>query len=579
MAEDNKDTIYIDVDDEITTVIDKVIESNKKLVALVLPKRASVFQSIVNMKLLKRKSEEANKNLVLVTSESSLLPLAGAVGIHVAKTLASKPEIPAAPVIEQPMLEAAEEDIPLVSTEPDEAKELKNEALKEINKAKPKTTGTEAGKDLDTIELDNTDEQPTDTAMPAAAIAQAEAKKKAKKKKSLKVPNFERFRLIALLGTGLIILLVVLWLLLFKVFPHATVDIKTNAQNVDATLTFNMSSNASGVNTTTDTVRAKQVTESKTYTATVNSTGQQNNGQKASGQVTFTYEDCDLSTPPTISAGTGIVQNGLTYITQSGASFTNFVPKNHCFYSTSNSVNIIAQQGGSNYNTSSNNTTFTVPSSGVNPPDSLFATGGANGGTDDIVTVVSQADITNAENKITQNTSGAKSDLTNQLSQDNYYPINATFNASNPNISPNAAAGTAASSVTVTETVQYSMYGVIKSDLTQLLNNSIQSQVNSNQSILNNGLSTASFTVGSTPTSVTLATTAIVGPNINITTLKKEISGQKVQAIESLIKSNPNVSSVSVQLSPFYVSQAPSPSKITINIAKPTNSPSNASTN
>ena len=56
-----KDTIYIDVDDEITAIIDKVITSKHKIVALVLPKRAVVLQSIVNMKLLKRTADEAKK--------------------------------------------------------------------------------------------------------------------------------------------------------------------------------------------------------------------------------------------------------------------------------------------------------------------------------------------------------------------------------------------------------------------------------------------------------------------------------------------------------------------------------------
>src|SRR4051812_4475882 len=96
MAAD-KDTIYIDIDDEITGIIDKLQGSDSKVVALVLPKRATVFQSIVNMKLLKRAADSGNKNLVLITSEAGLLPLAGAAGIHVAKTLTSKPEIPAAP--------------------------------------------------------------------------------------------------------------------------------------------------------------------------------------------------------------------------------------------------------------------------------------------------------------------------------------------------------------------------------------------------------------------------------------------------------------------------------------------------
>src|SRR5579863_1157155 len=97
MAVPGKDTIYVDIDDEITGVIDKLRASDGKVVALVLPKRATVLQSIVNMRLLKRSADEARRHLVLITSETGLLPLAGAAGVYVAKTLTSKPEIPSAP--------------------------------------------------------------------------------------------------------------------------------------------------------------------------------------------------------------------------------------------------------------------------------------------------------------------------------------------------------------------------------------------------------------------------------------------------------------------------------------------------
>src|SRR3989344_8383697 len=97
MTEAAKDIIYIDIDDEITSIIEKVSASKHKIVALVLPKRATVLQSIVNMKLLKRRADSGGKRVVLITSEAGLLPLAGAVGLHAAKTLQSKPEIPPPP--------------------------------------------------------------------------------------------------------------------------------------------------------------------------------------------------------------------------------------------------------------------------------------------------------------------------------------------------------------------------------------------------------------------------------------------------------------------------------------------------
>ena len=66
MADAKKDTLYIDVDDEITVIIDKVRSSDGKIVALVLPKRAATLQSVVNLKLLKKTAQSAKKNLVLI---------------------------------------------------------------------------------------------------------------------------------------------------------------------------------------------------------------------------------------------------------------------------------------------------------------------------------------------------------------------------------------------------------------------------------------------------------------------------------------------------------------------------------
>src|SRR4051794_14355814 len=106
-----KDTIYIDVDDEITSIIDKVDNAKQKVVALVLPKRASSLQSTVNMRLLKRSATSAGKNVVLITSESALLPLAGVAGLHVAKNLQSKPEIPPHPKGDLPQAEVPVEDL------------------------------------------------------------------------------------------------------------------------------------------------------------------------------------------------------------------------------------------------------------------------------------------------------------------------------------------------------------------------------------------------------------------------------------------------------------------------------------
>lgn len=82
-----KATVYLEADDEITSIIEKVESAGPKVVALVLPKRMTSLQSVVNMRLLKRNADLANKSVVLITSDSSLLPLAGAAKLHTAKKL------------------------------------------------------------------------------------------------------------------------------------------------------------------------------------------------------------------------------------------------------------------------------------------------------------------------------------------------------------------------------------------------------------------------------------------------------------------------------------------------------------
>src|SRR5579859_3048113 len=93
-----KETVYVDPEDEITTIIDKVEAAKSSAVALVLPKRTSALKSTVNMRLLARRTEKAGKKLILVTSEAALLPLAGVAGVPVAKNLQSQPEIPDSPL-------------------------------------------------------------------------------------------------------------------------------------------------------------------------------------------------------------------------------------------------------------------------------------------------------------------------------------------------------------------------------------------------------------------------------------------------------------------------------------------------
>lgn len=556
-----KDTIYIDVDDEITGIIDKLRSSDAKIVALVLPKRASVFQSIVNMKLLKRAADDDKKHLVLITTESGLLPLAGLAGLLVASTLTSKPVIPIAPSL----IDDQEETVDEATGET--GVDTKRDAAKPIGELAGFGAAALAADEVETIEMDDESEAPE-----ALAAVAASKPKKIKKDQKLSVPNFERFRLLLILGVLALIVLIAGVIVAFTVLPKATIAITTDASNFNANLNFTADSQVNAFDAAKHILPAKAVSQTKTYTQQAAASGQKNNGAEATGQVVISNCSQDNVTVP---AGTGLSSNNLTFISQntvivpSGASVT----KNHITTCEpgQNTVNVQAQAGGSNYNLP-DQSKYIV--SGQDP-SMISGTGSAmTGGTDNITKIVTQSDIDSAKAKITTADPSIKQTLDTQLVQTGLFALASTYNATAPTVTTSVNAGDTADSVTVTETVNYSMLGVQQTDLKSLVDQNVKKQIDtSKQSILDEGLRAATFTANSTTATssqLTLQTVAVAGPQLSINSIKAMAAGKKSGDVSALLRSNPDVTNVTIKLSPFFVSSVPKKtSRITVTIAKP----------
>jgi hypothetical protein len=154
-------------------------------------------------------------------------------------------------------------------------------------------------------------------------------------------------------------------------------------------------------------------------------------------------------------------------------------------------------------------------------------------------------------------------------------PISGTFTAGQPTITTSANVGDQATSLTVTEATTYSMFGIKDSYLQTIVNNAINQQINqSQQSIINNGLSSTTFTVinqAATSAQITFPTAATIGPKFDLQSLKKQIAGKKAGDVRTIIGSNSGVTNVTVHYSPFWVSTTPgNVNKITIVIKKST---------
>ncbi|MBT3356282.1 hypothetical protein HN784_03370 [bacterium] len=62
-------TIYIDIDEEITSVLDKIRDEKSSEICIVVPKNAALTQGIINLKLLKKESAKYGKTIVIATND------------------------------------------------------------------------------------------------------------------------------------------------------------------------------------------------------------------------------------------------------------------------------------------------------------------------------------------------------------------------------------------------------------------------------------------------------------------------------------------------------------------------------
>ena len=82
--------LYLEVDEDITSAIDKLNKISGDSVQIVVPKRSTLLQSVINQKLLKKAAENAHKKLVLVTNDRVATDLAARTGLAVATSLGAE---------------------------------------------------------------------------------------------------------------------------------------------------------------------------------------------------------------------------------------------------------------------------------------------------------------------------------------------------------------------------------------------------------------------------------------------------------------------------------------------------------
>ena len=434
-----KDVIYIDVEDDITAIIGRVKDSKEKIVALVPPKRIGAIQSAVNLKLVHRAAEQADKRLVIISNNAALMALAGSAGIPVAKNLQSRPEM-----AEIPALDIDDGD-----------DVIDGESLPELSDKKDESSDTAPVKDSE-----STTSAAKDTPVAAAKNALGSAASAVRGK--AKIPNFDSFRKKLFIGiaAGVILIGFLVWAIVFA--PQAKIIVSARAS--DAALNTQVKiADAVSTNLKEGTIKSVTKTTKKDIAKPFTATGKKDVGTKATGTVQFYCDSLSsLTRGVTISAGTQLAStNGKTYTVDSSVSLS-------VGSGGSGSAGITATANGESFN----GTTGTMTGSDLPRCVSATVKSSTSGGTDKTATVVQKSDVDAVSGELASQSDvdSAKKELASQLG-DGYILLDASFKTDTSGVKASPAIGAEApdGKGNLSGSVNFSVVAVQKSEIGKFL--------------------------------------------------------------------------------------------------------------
>ncbi len=397
--------IFLEPNEEITSVIDKLAGASGGKVALVLPKNSTLFQSLVNLKLLAKQAKELNREVVLITGNKVGQRLATQVGIETYATLGNvrgtanvPPQTTASPspVASPPVTpETLPDGTPIRRYVPSSG-----QTLQAVVEPEPIPTATEA----ESVKI----ETPTDTVpiVDVGALAAHETFEVSHEEASTPPvktsPEPAPIELPTIISRGPVqrrefhfelpwkslvaagVLILIAFGITYVMLPKATVTVTLPAKAVSEELLL-------AVRAVTEaddkTVPGNLLSVDKSLTKPIAATGKKDIGTKAGGTISF--KNCEDTQSRSVAAGSKVTASAKTFTTNAALTIPagSFSAGGTVCSSTAVNVAVTAETAGEAHNIS--NGTFTISGQSSR----ISGTGSTTGGTTKQVTVLTQEDI------------------------------------------------------------------------------------------------------------------------------------------------------------------------------------------
>jgi|GEM_PF-649676 len=362
---------YLESDEEITKVIDRIRKSDEDGVVLVIPRGSSMAQSIINLKLLKRTARDLKKGIALVCAEKTAEHLAERLEIpvfhkvHEAESAKLKKavDVPKHPeIVEEEVIKAGGEEEPIqINTyqkydlsklnDPNirVAEQRSSRETEEDSDEEAEQRSSGAAEGIQTVEPEEaTDfsepetapspenfavaaEQPIDFAQGRQRSREAENIRAAEQdddriihrrieirepeeilQRRVQIKTGGSRRMPAFLSAIIVIIILIILLGCYITLPKATASLTLTTSDINKEYDVTADRNQTAIDQAKMVFPGRIITAEKSDTKQYPATGTKDIGVKATGKITIS--NANNSQPQTIPAGAIFSSNGKNFI-------------------------------------------------------------------------------------------------------------------------------------------------------------------------------------------------------------------------------------------------------------------------
>jgi len=587
--------VYLEPNEEITSVIDRLKKTQADALALVIPRGASIAQSIVNLKLLKKSAEELEKEISLVATDRITRNLASQIGITVYSKVSeaerSKPRVNnKSEAAEEKQGEdpsgnfrvnnyyrnkssmEEEEEGGVLAEEKLAGKETKEATSAEDgasvltrqpspDRGAPASMGTQ-GEEIGEREIDEDIEEEREDDEDIAGEPEFEHREirssRQAENKNIR-PHMSRNNVHSSRKPLLVIALVfiaIIGVLAYLFLPFATISIKTKADDLSFSKAVTVDKNINSADVIKPAIPGTMVEIEKEAAKDFDATGKKDMGEKSSGTLSFRN---DAGVDDTIPSGTIVKSStGLEFQTTDAISVSKA------------SLNAAGDKVPGK---ADGKVTAQLPGAGGNLPSSMIytvtgkekvtAVGATTGGITKEVAIVSDDDLTKAEAALKDEiTTAAKTDLSDKAKLDRLVLLDNVLKSEVISSGSSKNVGDQTDKFNYKLKLKVFTLGFSKSSLDDLMMKVAQESLPKDKMVINPDKADIGYTVSKSDIdSGTLLLDAKYvgksGKTIDTDQLKAQIKNKSVSGAKQFVESNYSVISADLKISPSFIGRVP----------------------